>query len=154
MASVIQTTFSLPAFRDRYLPTAKSHWEHCPEPLPADCLDCQLHKLADGLLSGRYSHPRPTPSTPPTSTHPPAHDPPTPVFQAGVRPASFKALVGRGHEEFATMRQQDAEEFFTHFVGAIRRQLKRAGGGDLSMRFGRLLCLDGYSGRRPGGQLF
>ena len=27
------------------------------------------------------------------------------------------------------MRQQDSEEFFTHFVGAIRRQLKKTGPG-------------------------
>ncbi|KIP02239.1 hypothetical protein PHLGIDRAFT_32271 [Phlebiopsis gigantea 11061_1 CR5-6] len=128
MASVLQTTFALPAFQDRYLPTAKSHWEYCPETLPADCLDCQLHKLADGLLSGRYSHPRPAENAPP----PPkllAHAAPTAVFQEGVRPSTFKALIGRGHDEFATMRQQDSEEFFTHFIAAVRRQLKRTGAG-------------------------
>ncbi|GJE89413.1 ubiquitin carboxyl-terminal hydrolase [Phanerochaete sordida] len=129
MASVLQTTFSLPSFRERYFPTAKDHWQTCPEPLPADCLDCQMHKLADGLLSGRYSHPRPAESAPVQATNPLAHDSPTPVFQEGVRPSMFKALIGRGHEEFATMRQQDSEEFFTHFVGAVRRQLKRTGAG-------------------------
>ena len=130
MASVLQTTFALPAFRDRYLPTSKSHWEYCPETLPADCLDCQLHKLADGLLSGRYSHPRPAGNAPapPANLSAPAADP-TPVFQEGVRPSTFKALIGRGHDEFATMRQQDSEEFFTHFVAAVRRQLKRTGAG-------------------------
>jgi ubiquitin carboxyl-terminal hydrolase 5/13 len=146
MASVLQTTFSLPSFRARYYPTAKSHWEYCPEVLPADCLDCQLHKVADGLLSGRYSHPRPTDgAAAPKATNPLAHESPTAVFQEGVRPSMFKALVGRGHDEFATMRQQDAEEFLGHYLAAIRRQLKRTGGADPTdvFRFGmeqRLQC--------------
>ncbi|TFK84594.1 ubiquitin carboxyl-terminal hydrolase 14 [Polyporus arcularius HHB13444] len=130
MASVIQTLFSLKPFRERYLPSAASHWESCHETLPATCVDCQMHKLADGLLSGRYSHPRPhTGSSPsaPKETNPLAHDTPTPVFQEGVRPSGFKELVGKGHEEFATMRQQDAEEFFTHFVTVLRRHSKRVG---------------------------
>lgn len=130
MASVLQTTFSLPSFRERFLPSATYHWLHCNETLPATCLDCQLHKLADGLLSGRYSHPRPAENAPPKATNPLAHDSPTPVFQEGVRPSMFKALIGKGHEEFSTMRQQDSEEFFTHFVSSIRRQLKKTGAGE------------------------
>lgn len=133
MASVLQTAFSLPAFRNRYLPSAKNHWEYCVELLPADCLDCQLHKVADGLLSGRYSHPRPAgngaPTPDPKSANPLAHDSPTPIFQEGIRPSLLKALVGKGHEEFSTMRQQDAEEFLSHFLSSIRRQLKKTGAG-------------------------
>jgi uncharacterized UBP type Zn finger protein len=50
--------------------------------------------------------------------HPtPEHTP----WQAGLKPAGFKALVGRGHAEFSTMRQQDAEEFFSHFLTVLRR---------------------------------
>lgn len=119
MASVIQVLFHLPAFQQRYYPSASQHWETCSEALPATCIDCQMHKLADGLLSGRYSHPRPAAT---------AHDSPAPVFQEGVRPAGFKALVGKGHDEFATMRQQDAEEFFGHLLTILRRHAKRAGG--------------------------
>ena len=125
MASVMQTLFSLPAFQQRYLPTATAHWEVCQEPLPASCIDCQMHKLADGLLSGRYSHPRPHAQE--TNTNALAHDAPAPVFQEGVRPAGFKALVGKGHAEFATMRQQDAEEFLAHLVSTLRRHAQRAG---------------------------
>ncbi|KAI9450058.1 ubiquitin carboxyl-terminal hydrolase 14, partial [Lactarius psammicola] len=123
MASVIQVLFSLPPFQKRYAnPTAAEHWSSCTVSLPATCLDCQMHKLADGLLSGRYSHPRRTAedTAPPTGSTETASAPP-PVFQEGVRPASFKALVGRGHAEFATMRQQDAEEFLTHLLTALRR---------------------------------
>ncbi|KAI0075716.1 ubiquitinyl hydrolase [Panus rudis PR-1116 ss-1] len=140
MASVLQTVFSLPAFQNRYVSAAaQEHWATCPETLPADCLDCQLYKIADGLLSGRYSHPRPIDSASqasspppqaqpdPKSTNPLAHDSPTPVFQEGIRPSMFKALIGKGHEEFSTMRQQDSEEFFTHFLSTLRKQLKRTG---------------------------
>ncbi|KAL6305707.1 ubiquitin carboxyl-terminal hydrolase 14 [Sparassis latifolia] len=123
MASVIQTVFSLPAFQERYYPSAAAHWATCREALPANCIDCQMHKLADGLLSGRYSHPRPTPAG--SAVPVPDASEPTPVFQEGVRPAGFKALIGRGHEEFATMRQQDSEEFFTYLLTVLRRHAKK-----------------------------
>ena len=50
MASVMQTVFSLPGFRERYYPSCAMHWVSCPEALPANCIECQMHKLADGLL--------------------------------------------------------------------------------------------------------
>ena len=59
------------------------------------------------------------------TTNPLAHDSPTPVFQEGIRPSTFKALIGKGHEEFSTMRQQDSEEFFSHFLTTLRRQIKK-----------------------------
>ncbi|KAF8905100.1 ubiquitin carboxyl-terminal hydrolase 14 [Gymnopilus junonius] len=131
MASVLQTVFSLPSFQMRYNDSnqPRRHADTCSVPLPADCLECQMLKVADGLLSGRYSHPAQpvggatTAFT--TNDIPPGeglqHPSPTPVFQAGVKPTSFKALIGKGHEEFATMRQQDAEEFFTHLITVLRR---------------------------------
>jgi ubiquitin carboxyl-terminal hydrolase 5/13 len=83
-------------------------------------------KLSDGLLSGRYSRPRRTdtntmPQNPLAGAAVTSTTTPQPVFQEGVRPMTFKALVGRGHAEFATMRQQDAEEFFTHLLTSLRR---------------------------------
>ena len=122
MASVVQALFSLPDFQSRYLPSVSHHWQACTESLPATCLQCQMHKLADGLLSGRYSKPQTRPSE-----NPLAHDSPTPVFQEGISPASFKALIGKGHNEFATMRQQDAEEFFSHLLSVLRQDAKRRG---------------------------
>lgn len=127
MASVIQTLFSLPAFQQHYLPSSAAHWSSCSAPLPADCLLCQMHKLADGLLSGRYSHPH---TGAPKAANKLAHESPAPVFQQGLRPAGFKDLVGRGHAEFGTMRQQDAEEFLGHLLDALRRDAKRRGGAE------------------------
>jgi ubiquitin carboxyl-terminal hydrolase 5/13 len=129
MASVIQTLFALPKFQTRYGPSAVHHWDTCPEPLPAGCIDCQMHKLADGLLSGRYSHPA---SHLGASPHPPADvenqatdDSSEPVFQNGLKPSGFKALIGKGHEEFSTMRQQDSEEFLSYLLTSLRRQAKK-----------------------------
>lgn len=141
MASVLQAVFALQPFKAAYL---KDHVDSCTEPLPASCLLCQLHKMHDGLLSGRYSAPRPhlpqdTPESP---------SPDEPIFQEGLRPSMFKALIGKGHEEFATMKQQDAEEFMTYLFKVIRTDAKKRGIPEMqtppeSFRFGmeqRLQC--------------
>jgi ubiquitin carboxyl-terminal hydrolase 5/13 len=113
MASVLQTIFSLPAFQARYFSpsAATDHAAQCPESLPADCVECQMRKVADGLLSGRYSHP----------AHGSTSSVNDPVFQEGLRPTGFKALIGKGHEEFSTMKQQDSEEFLGHLITVLRR---------------------------------
>ncbi|KAI6169729.1 hypothetical protein EDD17DRAFT_1785071, partial [Pisolithus thermaeus] len=136
MASVLQALFSLTQFQQRYyggasagtvskgvFERAAAHWETCSQSLPADCLECQMLKVADGLLSGRYSKPHvesrqeiPSPSGG-LAHSTPEHTP----WQTGLKPAGFKALVGKGHAEFATMRQQDAEEFLGHLLTVLRR---------------------------------
>ncbi|TFK33774.1 ubiquitinyl hydrolase [Crucibulum laeve] len=126
MASVLQTIFSLPAFQVRYNTLAAHHAAACTESLPADCVECQMHKVADGLLSGRYSHPAnfsASPNQSPAVADPLQHTSPTPVFQVGIKPTGFKALIGKGHEEFSTMRQQDSEEFFSHLISVLRRDM-------------------------------
>ncbi|KAM6495283.1 hypothetical protein JOM56_009906 [Amanita muscaria] len=136
IASILQTTFSLPAFQKRYFSQSSNnqfdptHAQECTYSLPAECVECQMRKVADGLLSGRYAipvQPPPKPSETNTqiSSDPPSHPPP--VFQAGIRPMTFKSLIGANHAEFSTMRQQDAEEFFGHLLSIIRRDSKRRG---------------------------
>lgn len=125
MASVLQTIFSLPTFEKRYNENAKNHSEVCTVPLPADCVECQMHKIADGLLSGRYSHPAHFSPGTPIVLDPLEHPSPTPVFQKGIKPTGFKALIGKGHEEFSTMKQQDSEEFFTHLMTVLRRDMQK-----------------------------
>lgn len=39
--------------------------------------------------------------------------------QVGIAARMFKALVGRGHPEFSTNRQQDAQEFLLHFINMV-----------------------------------
>ncbi|CAE6505377.1 unnamed protein product [Rhizoctonia solani] len=119
MASVLQGLFALPSFKSYYGATSPSttteHALVCSVALPADCLECQMRKVADGLCSGRYSKPS-TLNTAQNENN--AGD--IVRFQDGLRPASFKALIGKGHQEFATMRQQDAEEFLEHLFASLR----------------------------------
>ncbi|KAI9730227.1 MAG: hypothetical protein M1834_005991 [Cirrosporium novae-zelandiae] len=108
LASIIQCLFSLPAFQQRY------YFPNQQPPnveYPAEDLETQLRKLADGLLSGRYSYPD-------RDVHVSEETPEVP-HQKGVAPAMFKHLIGRGHEEFSTMRQQDSFEFFLHLLKKI-----------------------------------
>lgn len=106
--SAVQCLFSLPEFQQRYY-----HPDEAPPTiqLPAEDLETQLRKLADGVLSGRYSRPE-------TNVHVSPDNPEVP-HQKGLSPAMFKHLIGRGHEEFSTMRQQDAFEFLLHLFKHI-----------------------------------
>jgi ubiquitin carboxyl-terminal hydrolase 5/13 len=52
-----------------------------------------------------------------------------------VRPHMFKALIGRGHAEFCTGKQQDAVEYLEHLAEVLARAERGAGGrlaGDAS----------------------
>lgn len=146
MASVLQVLFALPAFSDRYLTKGAAHALMCQNTNPATCFECQMAKMADGLLSGRYSVPRPETSeanddataeafAPPGSgqsedlSGQPVKEKPVVAFQEGIRPIMFKSLVGKDHPEFSTMRQQDSEEFFKYLVSLIQKTSKSEGIG-------------------------
>ncbi|KAK9369786.1 hypothetical protein V1509DRAFT_619108 [Lipomyces kononenkoae] len=106
LASVVQCLYSLPRFQERY------YYPNGDLPLtlePASDLETQLRKLGDGLLSGRYSHP------------PNREEKLESPYAKGIAPSMFKALVGKSHVEFSTMRQQDAFEFLLYMVQTIRR---------------------------------
>lgn len=47
--------------------------------------------------------------------------------QPGIHPRMLKALIGRGHPEFAGMKQQDAQEFLIWLLSRIQRYGKSAG---------------------------
>ncbi|EWC46476.1 hypothetical protein DRE_04199 [Drechslerella stenobrocha 248] len=110
LASILQCLFSLDGFRSRYgniedVPMANR---------PAEDLDTQLKKVGDGLLSGRYSKP-----DEPKKLN--EDDNAYVQYQRGITPAMLKALVGKGHEEFSTMRQQDAFELLLHLFKLVSR---------------------------------
>lgn len=110
LASSLQCLFALPQFQQRYyqpetdLPLVQD---------PAQDLETQLRKLADGLLSGKYSHP----DSDIVATE---LSPKTP-HQKGLAPSMLKHFIGRGHPEFSTMRQQDAFELLLHLFKLITR---------------------------------
>ncbi|KAI9482876.1 MAG: hypothetical protein EXX96DRAFT_599574 [Benjaminiella poitrasii] len=112
MASVLQSVFHLGAFGQHYDSQLREHALTCLEENPANCWSCQLHKIADGLLSGRYSHP--------VKQFDQDHG--VDSNDGGVTPAMFKRLVGKDHPEFSTMRQQDAFEFFQFFCKMIQQK--------------------------------
>ena len=37
----------------------------------------------------------------------------------------FKALISKGHPEFSTNRQQDAQEFFLHLINMVEVRMAR-----------------------------
>ncbi|KAJ2784668.1 ubiquitin C-terminal hydrolase Ubp14 [Coemansia javaensis] len=107
LAAVAQCLFAVDRFRDRYFPSAAAHFAACTHPRPAQCVLCQLHKLADGLWSGRYAALTQSP------------DGTAAGHQHGISPAHFKAAIAAEHPEFASMRQQDAFEFLLHLSKQI-----------------------------------
>ncbi|KDE06521.1 hypothetical protein MVLG_03171 [Microbotryum lychnidis-dioicae p1A1 Lamole] len=138
LASSMQTLLSLPSIQTRYLTSFHTHVTHCAHLDPTECLECQLAKLADGLLSGRYAVP---PQDDHTDTLLGSRDSPVssdlpPAFQVGISPSMFKALVGKGHSEFSTMRQQDAGEFIAYLLESMRRSSRSTGSDDPTSAFG------------------
>lgn len=136
MNSIVQCLFALPEFQRRY-----HHPAETPPSTqqPAEDLETQLRKMADGLVSGRYARP----DSDVVATEHSAEIP----HQRGLAPAMLKYLIGRGHEEFATMRQQDAYEFLLHLFKLITRSPHPAALQDptVSFRFvmeQRLQCLN------------
>jgi ubiquitin carboxyl-terminal hydrolase 5/13 len=107
LASVMQTLFSIPQFQEKYVNGADIHLNNCRD-APSDCLTCQLCKLADGMLSGKYSKP--------------VNVNDSNSGQTGIAPLMFKEVIGKGHEEFSTMRQQDAGEFLSHVISCIEKK--------------------------------
>ncbi|OUM68121.1 hypothetical protein PIROE2DRAFT_68746 [Piromyces sp. E2] len=111
MASIIQMMFAIPEVAQRYLDL--SFDPSIADSKPAESYLCQMTKMADGLLSGRYSK-QPDENSPQK-------------FQKGISPSMFKSLVGKGHPEFSTMKQQDAAEFYQYFLQYIELNEKKYG---------------------------
>ncbi|GJN88584.1 hypothetical protein Rhopal_001550-T1 [Rhodotorula paludigena] len=139
MASSLQSLFSLPAFQDRYLTSFFTHPSTCTSASPATCFECQMSKIADGLLSGRYAVPHVPDATDAlagSDVEAIEDDKPRVHFQEGIKPSMFKSLVGKDHAEFSTMRQQDAGEFVVHLLEYIRRAARQAGTDEPTGIFG------------------
>ncbi|KAK3332749.1 hypothetical protein B0T19DRAFT_110833 [Cercophora scortea] len=109
LASILQCLFDIPSFQKRYAGNLPPHEVRD----PAQDLETQLRKIGDGLLSGRYSKPD-------SDVNVSEHSPEVP-HQKGLAPSMLKHLVGRGHAEFSTMRQQDAFELLQHLIKHISR---------------------------------
>ncbi|GMJ01489.1 ubiquitin-specific protease 14, TITAN6, TARANI, phosphate deficiency root hair defective1 [Hibiscus trionum] len=142
MAATMQVVFSTQSFCRRYYmnQSLKLAFETAPADPTVD-LNMQLTKLAHGLLSGKYSLPA---SEKDGTATPRVKD----AKQEGIPPRMFKAVIAASHPEFSTMRQQDALEFFLHFLDQVEHS--NAVNPELdpsrSFKFGveeRILCSSG-----------
>jgi ubiquitin carboxyl-terminal hydrolase 5/13 len=135
LSSVLQCLFDLPEFSARYY---RPNDQSASTTAPAEDLETQLRKVADGLLSGRYSHP---------SQAALEQDSVSVHHQDGLAPAMLKAIIGKGHAEFSTMKQQDAFELLQHIFKLVDRAQRASSLPDPvdSFRFSleqRLQCLN------------
>ncbi|XP_030746487.1 ubiquitin carboxyl-terminal hydrolase 5 isoform X1 [Sitophilus oryzae] len=105
--SIMQVIYRIPDFVSKYFEGCEGIFDKaCGN--PAEDFSVQMAKLAYGLLSGDYS-------VPPDSGVPVDADPP------GITPHMFKTLVGKGHPEFSTKKQQDVQEFLLHLLTLLER---------------------------------
>jgi ubiquitin carboxyl-terminal hydrolase 5/13 len=106
MNSVLQCFAAMPELQSRYKDIPIATLVSVPSP-EAD-LGVQISKLLRALYSDRYAEEAPgsLPYTPEKYT---------------LTPTMLKAIVGRGHREFGGSRQQDASEFFQHFLELLTR---------------------------------
>lgn len=93
--SVMQCLIDLPIFQEAFPANTPATASHVIDP-PFD-LWTQMRKLQDGLMSGRYDV---------------------------ITPSMLRYVIGRGHPEFATTRQQDAFEFLTYILTQISHAAK------------------------------
>lgn len=131
MNSLVQVLFSIPEFSKKYFDLNYTDYfsDSNKELDPTKSLDFQLTKLANGLLSGVYSIPSKSRKKVlekqkeqlAEKSGKKDKDEPITVGQDGIPPASFKAVIGKGHPEFSKFGQQDPSEFFQHLFTRIER---------------------------------
>lgn len=109
--------FSLPEFVKKYVEPREVYIRNSPSE-PSGNFNFQLSKLGWGLTSGRYSvrDNKPDDNESSVLVKPPK----------GIKPTSFKSIIGRGHPEFASKRQQDAQEFLIYLFDLIEKNSRTA----------------------------
>ncbi|KAM4568943.1 ubiquitin carboxyl-terminal hydrolase 5 isoform 2-T2 [Fundulus diaphanus] len=125
--SVMQVLFTVPDFESTYVSNIDKIINEAPSD-PTQDFKTQVAKLGYGLLSGEYSKPAPDPGDENGASEPRGD-------QIGIAPRMFKALVGRGHPEFSTNRQQDAQEFLLHFINMVERNCRSGPNPSEAFRF-------------------
>ncbi|CAD5112680.1 DgyrCDS1901 [Dimorphilus gyrociliatus] len=85
----------------------------------ADDFTIQFSKLGRALLNGEYSK-KPQPEED------------AELLDFGIKPRLLRSIVGRGHIEFSTKRQQDAHEFLLHILSLVERSVRVIGANNPS----------------------
>ncbi|XP_064204025.1 ubiquitin carboxyl-terminal hydrolase 5-like isoform X1 [Anguilla rostrata] len=120
--SVMQVLFTVPDFQHKYVSNIEKIFANAPSD-PTQDFKTQVAKLGHALLSEEYSKPTCDSEDDPSG------------YQVGIAPRMFKALIGRGHPEFSTNRQQDAQEFFLHFINMVERNCRYGENPSEAFRF-------------------
>ncbi|XP_015216240.2 ubiquitin carboxyl-terminal hydrolase 13 isoform X2 [Lepisosteus oculatus] len=115
LSTTMQVLFSIPEFQRAFVGNIQRIFDYSPLD-PTQDFSTQMAKLGHGLLSGQYSKP-PVKSELIEQVMKEERKP----QQRGISPRMFKALVSRGHVEFSSSRQQDAQEFFLHVINQVER---------------------------------
>lgn len=105
--SVMQVIFTIPDFVRRFVDRAQEIFAASPAD-PVNDFNVQMAKLGTGLWSGKYS-----------SICEDSMD----SGSNGIKPTMFKNLIGKGHPDFSTKQQQDAQEFLLHLFSVIEVRL-------------------------------
>lgn len=107
MNSTVQLLAGVPEMKARYFDEDCQIRRKAQSDVPTDLVG-QMAKLVNGLLGERYA--------PPWREGDDEDDP-----RFIVAPQMFRSLVGKGHPEFSSGRQQDAAEFFQYFLDTLAR---------------------------------
>ncbi|XP_053288737.1 ubiquitin carboxyl-terminal hydrolase 5 [Pleuronectes platessa] len=125
--SVMQVLFTVPDFQSKYVSNIDKIIDEAPSD-PTQDFKTQVAKLGYGLLSGEYCKPASDPGDENGASEPRGD-------QVGIAPRMFKALIGRGHPEFSTNRQQDAHEFLLHYINMVERNCRSGPNPSEAFRF-------------------
>ncbi|MGH0121219.1 UNVERIFIED_CONTAM: hypothetical protein FKN15_071559 [Acipenser sinensis] len=115
LGTTMQVLFSIPEFQRAYVGNLQRIFDYSPLD-PTQDFNTQMAKLGHGLLSGQYSKP-PVKSELIEQVIKEEHK----HQQKGISLKMFKALTSKGHPEFSSSRQQDAQEFFLHLINQVER---------------------------------
>lgn len=130
--STMQVLLALPEFKGRFVDNAESILQNSDTSVPRD-VNVQISKLATALYEDRD----------PATKHSTAVVEGEWEFMPDpkeIRPAMLRNIIGTGHIEFSSTRQQDAHEYIQHLLTAITRA-EKSSGIDRTDKFGPLAKL-------------
>lgn len=119
--SIMQVLAHIPEIKERYYNHRNEILTTSPSD-PSSDFACQFSKLMDALLTDKYVAPNNTESNSNvTMTQEESKDDNTTLEKYVIAPRMFKQLISKGHSEFSSGRQQDASEYFLHFLNVMSR---------------------------------
>lgn len=119
--SVLQCLMNVPEIKERYFNEGQNFMKNTKRQLSKTFM-AQMCKVAHGIHSGEYGVIRSEEIEVPLTG-----EKTTTQYQDGIKPYMFRSIVGKGHQEFATNRQQDAMEYLIHLLSFMGKNEKNFG---------------------------